>query len=98
VFHHTPVLPMESYNDWCVLEYAAADAARAYAGLFRLNPGGSNTFHFLPRGLSRMRSYRVTFENDATVVERPGDDLATNGCMVRLERALGSELVLFEAL
>ncbi len=98
VFHHTPVLPMESYNDWCVLEYAAADASRAFAGLFRLNPGGSDTFHFLPRGLSRMRSYRVTFENDGTVVERSGDDLAANGCAVRLERALNSELVLFEVL
>jgi len=97
VFHHTPVLPMEGYNDWCVLEYVAADAARGYAGLFRLNPVGSPVFEFRPRGLSRARRYRVVFENEGAAVERTGDDLARNGFPVRLERPLTSELVLFEA-
>ncbi len=79
------------------LEYAAPDAARGYAGLFRLNPVGSPVFEFRPRGLSRARRYRVVFENEGAVVERTGDDLARNGFPVRLERPLTSELVLFEA-
>jgi len=97
VFHHTPVLPMADYNGWCVLEYAARDASRAYVGLFRLNPVGSSVFEFRPRGLSAAKRYRITRENDGSVVERTGDDLARNGLPVRLERPLTSELVLIEA-
>jgi alpha-galactosidase len=98
VFHHTPVLPTSEYNPWCVLEYAAADASRGYPGIFRLKPVGSDVYEFRPRGLARSRRYRVTFENDGAVIERTGEDLARNGFPVRLERALSSELVLFEAL
>jgi hypothetical protein len=89
---------MAEYNPWCVLEYVAGDASRAFAGLFRLNPVGSNTFQFRPRGLSLAHRYRVTLENSGAIVERTGDDLARNGFAVRLERPLTSELILMEAI
>jgi alpha-galactosidase len=98
VFHHTPLLPMAEYNPWCVLEYVAGDASRAFAGLFRLNPVGSNTFQFRPRGLSLAHRYRVTLENSGAIVERTGHDLARNGFAVRLARPLTSELILMEAI
>jgi alpha-galactosidase len=97
VYHHTPVLPMTELTGWCVLEYASPDAERGYAGLFRLNPVGEDAFDFRPRGLARGRRYRVTFENERETAEMSGLEL-TRGIPIRLERALTSQLLLFEAL
>jgi alpha-galactosidase len=96
VYHHTPVLPMTRHNPWCVLEYVAEDASRAYVGLFRLNAiDGADTFELRPRGLDLSGTYRVRFENERTSLEMDGATLL-RGIPVRLERALTSQLLLFE--
>lgn len=97
VFHHTPVLPFADFGDWCVLEYAAGDSSRAYAGIFRLSAQGAPEYRFKPRGLDLSRRYRVTLDNSGVAIERSGFDLAQQGIAVRLPGGLRSELLLFEA-
>jgi len=95
MYHHTPVLPMTDLNGWCVLEMVAQDCSRGYVGLFRLNAVGTDTFELRPRGLPRSGRYRVRFENEGDTVELAGADLV-RGIPIRLERALTSQLLLFE--
>ena len=95
VFHHTPALEGE---EWCVLEYAAPDASRAMAGIFRIAGTGSNEYHFWPRGLAPETSYRVTFDNTGTVGQIKGQELIREGLFIQLDSPLTSELLLFESL
>src|SRR5690242_7282534 len=64
--------PRSTLNPRCVLEYVAEDEGRAYAGLFWLNPVGSDTFVFHPRGLNRSAAYRVRFENEGATMDLSG--------------------------
>src|SRR5437763_1522963 len=83
-------LALASTPPWCVLEYAAPDARRAYAGLFRLTGSGEPVHHFYPRGLDPRRVYRVTCDNSGITEEFPGRQLQQEGLRVRLESALTS--------
>lgn len=98
VYHHTPVTPNNQLNGWNVLEYVAADRSRAMVGLFRLNPVGSNEFQLKLRGLDPGRPYLVHLDNAAASFERDGLELGQTGLTVRLDRALASELIRFEAI
>jgi len=95
VFHHTPALALASSPPWCVLEYAAPDATRAYAGIFRLAGGGDSVYHLYPRGLDPRRTYGVTLDNSGVSSEQTGGHLMRDGLRVRLECPLTSELILF---
>ena len=97
VFHHTPLLRHDQPGDWCVLEYASPDGEKAYAGLWRLTGEGGDDYRFLPRGLSRERSYRVRFENSGHSTTLTGHELLDRGVRVRLAGPLTSELLMFEA-
>ena len=63
VYHHTPFLRHEDADPWVVVKYASSDRARAVAAIFRQAPTGSDTYHFLPRGLDAGRRYRVRSES-----------------------------------
>ena len=96
VYHHTPVLPFSEAGDWTVLEYASADASKAYAGLFRNSDSGAAEYCFKPRGLKMSRRYRVRFDNRDEAVVRSGFDLMQSGITVRIEGGIRSELLLFD--
>ena len=102
VYHHTPHIGVSQPADWCVIEYAAPDRARAYAGVFTLSgatgAGGSREYTLRPRGLDRSRDYAVTLDNSGSTFRAPGQELANTGLSIRLESALTSELVLFSAI
>jgi alpha-galactosidase len=97
VFHHTPLVRVDGpeKSSWCVLEYAAADGSRAAVGLFKLSEA-PEPFLLRPRGLDASAVYSVRRDNDGGEAEIPASDLSRQGLEVRLERALSSELVLFE--
>jgi alpha-galactosidase len=97
VYHHTPLLPMMEASPWLVLEYATPESRRAVVGLFRTSQQGDSTFRFYPRGLDFARSYKVQFGNSGQNVEIPGDRLLQNGIPIRIENAMGSELLIFES-
>lgn len=96
VFHHTPVLRHNEPGEWCVLEFAAADATRVYAGIFRLAGAPSDTYHFRPRGLDASRRYRVTMDNYGQSYEFDGHQLINDGLRIRVPGILQSEFLLFE--
>jgi alpha-galactosidase len=97
VYHHTPDIGLSAPADWCVLEYAAPDAQRAYAGVFKLSGAGQADYVFRPRGLALAQDYRVTLDNSQQTFVVSGRELANVGLRVQLDAALTSELLLFEA-
>lgn len=98
VYHHTPVLPLFEASPWCVLEYAAPDASREVAGIFRLTAPGESSYRYRPRGLRADRRYRVTSDNRGDAAELSGLELGRDGLEVRLESPLTSELLLIESI
>ncbi|MBI4550791.1 MAG: alpha-galactosidase [Candidatus Latescibacteria bacterium] len=97
VYHHTPILAGREPRGWCVWEYVAADASRAVIGLFRLAGAAETGYHVSPRGLDRQKRYRITFDNEGTTIEKDGDTLRRDGLSVSIGHALGSELLLLQA-
>jgi alpha-galactosidase len=94
VFHHTPEIGLFTPADWCVLEYAAQDRQRGYAGLFKLSDGAQE-YLFRPRGVDLARKYEVTLDNLQNTFTISGRELALGGLPIRLDAALTSELVLY---
>jgi alpha-galactosidase len=97
VYHHTPDIGLFRPADWCVLEYAAPDRSRGYAGLFKLT-GGPSEYRFRPRGVSADADYEVTLDNDSQTFRMSGRELALNGLPVSRDSALTSELVMYNRL
>ena len=95
VFHHTPDIGLQEPADWCVLEYAAQDRSRGYAGLFRLASGRSE-YRFRPRGVDASATYQVTLDNKQQALRLSGQDLLLHGIPVALDTALTSELIVYE--
>ncbi len=96
VYHHTPDIGVFKPADWCVLEYAAPDRTRAYAGIFKVNGAGASDYVLRPRGLSWSHDYRVTLDNSQQTFIVSGRELANTGLRLSLDAAMTSELVLFE--
>lgn len=95
VFHHTPDIGVMAPADWCVLEYAARDHTRGYAGLFNLS-GQQSDYLFRPRGIDISLNYAVTFDNLRQTVTISGIELANAGLRIRVEGACRSELIMYE--
>ena len=97
IYHHTPVVTGLEPHGWGVLELASEDRTRGICGLFQLSAPTTPEYRLCPRGLDRARRYKVTFDNlDQTFVV-DGFTLMEQGIPVRLEDALTSELLIFEA-
>jgi alpha-galactosidase len=97
IYHHTPELPGIDPHGWGVLELASEDRARAICGLFQLAAPSEPEYLLKPRGLDASRRYKVTFDNSGQTAVADGFTLMTRGLTVRLEGALTSELLIFEA-
>ncbi len=98
VFHHTPFQRHNQPGDWIVIEHASADARRAYAGIWRLTGGTDEAFTFIPRGLRREGSYRVTLHNNGETFTISGRELIDGGGLrVRVPGRMTSELLTFES-
>ena len=97
VYHHTPDIGVFTPAPWCILEYAARDRSRGYAGLFKLTAGHSE-HRFRPRGVDASAVYKVTLDNRGQVMRVSGQDLLLDGISVELDAALTSELIMYEAL
>jgi alpha-galactosidase len=96
VHHHTPFIGIYGEAPRCVLEYAHPDRSRAYIGVFQL--AGGETEHVVrPRGLDPSRAYEVRTDSNGQEFEASGRELERDGVRVRLDRALTSELILFDA-
>ena len=93
VHHHTPDIGVCEPAPWCVLEYAAPDASRGYAGVFKL-AHDTEAYLLRPRGIDRAAEYDVTLDNLAQTFRMSGRELA-RGITIELDAALTSELVLY---
>jgi alpha-galactosidase len=97
IYHHTPEVRSPEPAGWGVLEMASPDRRRAMCGLFRLASPAEPEYLLRPRGLDVSCRYRVTFDSSGGTCEIDGASLVHQGLAVRLEGALTSELLLFEA-
>lgn len=98
VFHHTPVLESYCPHDWCVIELAANDARRVLCALFRLAGPADPEYTLKLRGLDSGKTYHVVFDNTGHSARMTGLDLMQRGLTIRLDSALSSELLTFEAI
>lgn len=98
IYHHTPEVSGLDPHGWGVLELASKDRTRGICGLFQLSAPSEPEYRLRLRGLDASRRYRVTFDNSGQKAEVDGFTLMKEGITVRLEGALTSELLLFEAL
>ena len=97
IYHHTPVVNGPEPKGWGVLELASADRRRGICGLFQLSDPSQPEYLLRLRGLDLSRRYRVTWDSSGQSCEVDGFTLMKQGLTVRLEGALTSELLLFEA-
>ncbi len=97
VFHHTPNVGVFTPADWCVLEYAAKDKSRGYAGVFKLT-SGEKEYQLKPRGVNMAADYEVTLDSRGQCFRMPGRQLAEGGLTIRLDSTFTSELVLYKML
>lgn len=97
IYHHTPEVSGKDPQGWGVLELASADRSRSLCGLFQLSAPVHSEYRLYPRGIDLSRRYRVTFDNLGETALIEGYTLVESGLPVRLETALTSELILFEA-
>lgn len=97
IFHHTPTVSGRDPHGWGALELASRDGSRAIAGVFRLSGPTESEYVLYPRGLDLSATYRVTFDNATQAALVDGYTLITQGIRIRLDAALTSELILFEA-
>jgi alpha-galactosidase len=97
IYHHTPEVTGLDPHGWGVLELASNDRTRGICGLFQLSAPTEPEYHLRLRGLDASRRYRVTFDNSGQTAVVDGFTLMKEGIAVRLEGALTSELLLFEA-
>ncbi len=99
MFHHAPVTASAGVasSPWFAMEFAAPDRSKGWATIVRMADGDSDTYLFRPRGLDPARNYRVTFDSTGTTASVEGSRLTQEGLPIRLESALSSELLLFEA-
>jgi alpha-galactosidase len=95
VYHHTPDIGLYAPAEWCILEYAARDRSRGYAGVFRLTSGPAE-FVLRPRGVNLDSDYKVTLDNTRQTLPVPGAQLAGAGLVIRLDAANTSELVMYQ--
>jgi hypothetical protein len=96
-YHHTPAFDGIEPKGWGVLELASRDRTRGICGLFQLASSDEPEYHLRLRGVDPSRAYSVTFSNSGSSFRAEGFVLATQGLTIRLEGALSSELVIYEA-
>ena len=97
IYHHTPEVSGFDPQGWGVLELSSDDRTRGICGLFQLSAPTQAEYVLRLRGLDVSRKYRVTFDNSGQCCEIDGFTLMKHGITMRLEGALTSELLLFEA-
>jgi alpha-galactosidase len=97
IYHHTPEVSGLDPKGWGVLELASEDRTRAICGLFQLAAPCQPEYLLKLRGLDISKRYQVTFDNSGQSAVVDGYMLMTQGLTIRLEGALTSELVIFEA-
>lgn len=97
IYHHTPEVFGRDPQGWGVLELASADCTHSLCGVFQLSAPTESFYCLYPRGIDLSRRYKVTFDNLGEAVVMDGIALIESGLTVRLETALTSEMILFEA-
>ncbi|MCQ6559415.1 GH36 C-terminal domain-containing protein [Paenibacillus mendelii] len=97
IYHHTPVMEGYEPKGWGVLELASKERDRAIAGVFQLSNPQEREYTLRVRGLNRAKKYKVTWDNSSQTTVIDGYVLMNQGLIIRLEGALTSELLLFEA-
>jgi alpha-galactosidase len=98
IYHHTPSVAGFEPHGWGVLELCSRDRTRGICGLFQLSAPIEPEYLLRLRGLDVARRYRVTWDNSGQACAVDGYMLMKQGIPVRLEGALTSELLIFEAL
>ncbi|HBP37985.1 MAG TPA: hypothetical protein DD640_04455 [Clostridiales bacterium] len=98
VYHHTPDISELQPKGFGILETAAPDGSRGMLGVFQLADPQNREVLVRLRGADIARDYAVTFDNARRTCRVSGYELANAGIHVRLDGAMTSELVLYEAI
>ena len=98
VYHHTPEAAKALEEGKMILEIASPDGKKGAVGIFTLTNSPGAELCVRPRGIRADLIYRVTADNSGAVCEVKGYELLAAGFPARIPAALGSELLLYEAI
>ena len=99
MYHHAPLSATGGVTStpWFAVEFTSPDRRKGWATIALLSKSDEDTYFFRPRGLDRGKTYKVTFDNSGDNALIDGFRLMQDGILIRLEAAMSSELLLFEA-
>jgi alpha-galactosidase len=97
IYHHTPEIELGNNTPAGIIELDAKDGARGITGIFKISSIPEEEITLKLRGVDPEKNYRVTFDNTRATTTVHGYDLMYKGVSLRLDGALTSELLLYEA-
>jgi len=95
VYHHTPFQPVLKTAPATVFEYSSPDKGKGMIIVFTQSEACEN-FNIKARGLSREKTYKITFDNSGESVVMTGFELMSAGIYVSVGLNMSSELVMAE--
>lgn len=107
IYHHTPEMTRiaegtggssEQPNGTGILERTSGDGRHGILGVFKLaNSWGRDTVTVFPRGIDAALTYRLRFDNSGAEIRVTGYEMQNAGVRVRIDGAITSELLVYEA-
>jgi Alpha-galactosidase len=94
VYHHTPFQPVHKSAPLTVLEYISPTKDKGMIAVFTQSPGDYNDIIIKSRGVSREKTYKVTFDNSGESIIISGNELISSGLCVAVGCYMSSELVM----
>ena len=64
--------------------------------VFTQTPSDTKEIVVKPRGISRSISYCVSFDSSQETICVTGNELVSNGIVIRIDRTMSSEMILIE--
>ena len=95
VYRHTPFQPVQKAAPLTIFEYSLPDKSKGMIIVFTQAEPCEN-LNIKVRGVSREKTYKVTFDNSGESVIMSGSDLMSAGIFVSVGVNMSSELVMLE--
>jgi alpha-galactosidase len=95
VYHHTPFQPVQTAAPMTILEYSSPAKSMGMIAVFTHSKPCEN-LNIKPRGLSREKKYKVSFDNSGESAVSTGLELMSEGFYISVGLCMSSELIMIK--